>query len=146
MFRDIEARRHQIVERLRIVTAELQSHFRLAKGHVGGIAAIPPVNQQTYVSLCWAAEKLRELDGPRAIETASEADALLSAKDLADRFSVPYDALRKRLDRWRAKNKGGDWIEVDTSENLDPNAPRYLYRLSAIYPLIASMKRPSKKK
>ncbi len=74
---------------------------------------------------------------------------MFTATDLAERFHVPYDALRKRLERWRASNAlGVGWVE-------DANAPaggtRYIYELGAVRPVLdellasigASIERPS---
>jgi hypothetical protein len=71
----------------------------------------------------------------------------LSARDLAKRFDVPPEPLRKRLERWREQNQDGrDWVEV---EDRGTREPRFLYRLSAVKPVIddlkASPKRPTKK-
>jgi len=56
-------------------------------------------------------------------------DPLLTHIDLAKRFNLDRETARKRLDRWRSKNKGGDWIEATDKR---PNEPKYLYRLSAV--------------
>jgi hypothetical protein len=57
-----EIYRHEVVERLRTVADELMVHFDLPKNHSGGLAAIPPVNRQAYLSLCWSAMRLRDLE------------------------------------------------------------------------------------
>lgn len=69
----------------------------------------------------------------------SSDDALLSPSELADIFRVDHEALRKRLERWRAKNvmNREDWVEVD---NPKPNSPRYLYRVRIARPIIEKMK------
>jgi hypothetical protein len=57
---------------------------------------------------------------------------MLSCADIARRFDVPLEVLRSRLRRWQSENQA-DWKEV---ANRRPREPRYLYRLSAVMPII----------
>jgi hypothetical protein len=57
---------------------------------------------------------------------------MLSCAEIARRFDVPLEVLRSRLRRWQSKNQAG-WKEV---ANPRPREPRYLYRLSAVMPII----------
>ena len=65
---------------------------------------------------------------------------LLSASELAARFGVDAEALRKRLERARARLKlaDGDFVEP-----ADPRVhePRYLYRVAAALPYIRKLLR-----
>jgi hypothetical protein len=56
-------------------------------------------------------------------------NAHMSAVELADLFKVDRDALRKRLERWRASPDGKaskDWIEKDVHKS---RSPAYLYQI-----------------
>lgn len=65
------------------------------------------------------------------------AEAWLSHTDLADRFELPHEALRKRLGGWRKKHAAGnDWKEVSERK---PREPKYLYRLGAVLPIVNEM-------
>jgi hypothetical protein len=67
----------------------------------------------------------------------------LSCGDLADIFGVGKDALRKRLERWRAESDRG----YRSVENRGSRQPRYLYNLGALWHVLrdlrASGNRPS---
>lgn len=67
----------------------------------------------------------------------SSDDPLLSAADLAERFGVNSEALRKRLDRWRLTNHAG----FEEVSNPGPREPRFIYRLSAVTPIVEGMRR-----
>lgn len=62
--------------------------------------------------------------------------ARLTADELAERFGVPVDALRKRLDRWRKRHDGG-WFEL---VNAGRGAPRVLYEVGAVRAVIEAAK------
>ena len=64
-------------------------------------------------------------------------DEHLSARALATRFDVPFNALRKRLDRFR-KSHGYGWME-----NADPKVreAKYLFHLNTVRPIIDELKR-----
>jgi hypothetical protein len=66
-------------------------------------------------------------------------DSHLSPTRLAKLFKVPSDALRKRLDSWRAKNHTG-WIE---NPERAPREAKYLYRVGSICSVIAALKASS---
>ena len=59
-----EITQHEVVERLRTITGDLSRQFATwnLKGRPGGIAAIPPIPQQAFISLCWATERLRAME------------------------------------------------------------------------------------
>jgi hypothetical protein len=59
-------------------------------------------------------------------------DALLNHVDLAKKLRLNPEVLRKRLDRWRAKNMQG-WQQVHEPTNREP---KYLYRIDAIRGLL----------
>ncbi len=62
--------------------------------------------------------------------------ARLSPSDLAQRYGVNAEALRKRLDRWRYVHDAG-YAEVS---NAARNEPKYLYDESAVLPVIEALK------
>ena len=74
-----------------------------------------------------------------------EEAAIFSPRQLAERFGVPHERLRKRLDRWRKSNLDG-WVE-DT--NRSGQSAQYLYRVNAVRHIIeevkASNSRPAQK-
>jgi hypothetical protein len=61
----------------------------------------------------------------------------MSARELADTFQVPREALRKRLERWQRKNPEGGYIEV---ENRRRGEPQYLYSVDAVRHLIDGLR------
>ena len=64
-------------------------------------------------------------------------DAYFSAAQLAEMYGLSRDAPRKRLERWRASNRGSGWME-DTERTS--REARYLYRLGAVKPVIDAMR------
>ncbi len=66
-------------------------------------------------------------------------EAILSPAKLAELFHVPYDALRKRLERLRRKNHNC-FIEA---ENPKVNEAKYLYEVGKVRPIIQEMKASS---
>jgi hypothetical protein len=66
--------------------------------------------------------------------------AKLSPRELADKYQVACNALRKRLDRWRYEHDAG-YVEVSNARN---NEPKYLYDEVAVLSVIDTLK--SKKK
>lgn len=87
---------------------------------------------------------LIECERTRLCESG-DGDAILSPADIAKRYGVDYEPLRRRLERWRKKHDDG-WIE---DENRTGSSPKYLYRVSAVSDVIlagkTSTSRPSKK-
>ena len=72
-----------------------------------------------------------------ADDTAAADGEWLSSEDIARRYGLPPESLRKRLHRWRDANKGSpDWREV---ANRSSNESPYLYRLPAVMPIVNSM-------
>ena len=76
--------------------------------------------------------------------------ALLAPTDLAKQFKLNAEALRKKLGRWRKTNHEG-WIE---NTERKQHEPKYLYRVSAVLPILrtalkasaeTSGERPAKK-
>ncbi len=65
--------------------------------------------------------------------------AKLSPRDLAEKHNVNYDALRKRLDRWRYEHDSG-YVEVS---NPAKNEPKYLFDESAVLPVIEELREKS---
>jgi hypothetical protein len=75
--------------------------------------------------------------------------ATMYPSDIAVRYRVPLEPLRKRLERWRISNtklRCIDWYEVPDRK---PRQEKYLYRVGAIRDRIrapgASAKHPAKK-
>jgi len=73
------------------------------------------------------AEKEPQVDPPE--------DALMSPRQLASQHGVPYEALRKRLERERRRNHNC-FVEVEAQGN----EPQFLYRYEVIKHVIDSMK------
>lgn len=70
---------------------------------------------------------------------AANEDSHLSPAKLAELFDVPGNALRKRLERWRASNHAG-WIE---NPDRPANHPQFLYRVGAVKHIIDALKATS---
>jgi len=82
----------------------------------------------------WAAEAKPKDLGP------SDDSLFLSARDIADKWGLDYERLRKKLERWRSKNTAGaDFIEA---EDTQPGSPQFLYRIGAIRSIIESLQTP----
>ena len=64
----------------------------------------------------------------------------LPAREIAQLFSLPQDALEKRLQRYRRTNHNG-WNQMSDPRSHEA---RYLYQLSAVRPIVDDMKRPRK--
>jgi len=62
----------------------------------------------------------------------------LSPADIAKKYGLNQDALRKRLDRFRHNHADG-WMEVPNSERTQ-RGPKFLYREDAIKQLIIAMR------
>lgn len=96
-----------------------------------------------------AVRELRESVSQESADSGDLPDGYYSAKHLAVTFGLPYNALRKRLEKWRLKNPDGDWAEF-----ADPKSkqPRIVHHSSAVRHITeemqrekgASTKRPSK--
>lgn len=106
--------------------------------------------------------RLRAVVAQRATATAGPAPAamngsagddegMFTVSDLARRFGVDQETLRKRLDRWRGKNQGSaDWAQDSDAQSREA---RYLYRCRAVRPIIDDLRasdettgeRPTKK-
>jgi hypothetical protein len=66
-------------------------------------------------------------------------DAKMSPRNLAEKYGVGAEALRKRLDRWRYAHDAG-YVEVS---NPPRNEPKYLYDESAVMSVIEVLKAKS---
>ena len=86
----------------------------------------------------WA--KLASVAGAKVMGEAPPAGSTtpMSCEDLAKRHKLPFDALRKRLERERAKNHGC-YIEMGGSERR-PRDPKYLYHQAKVHHIIDDMK------
>jgi len=71
-------------------------------------------------------------------------DEPVTPAKLADRLGIPDDdsktreALCKRLERWRNRNRTGGWIVVADPK---PRQPKYLYPFRTVWPIVADLKR-----
>jgi len=98
-----------------------------------------------------AAPETRSNRRPSSAAKSAQPDdeAFFSPHDLAVLFNVPYEPLRKRLERYRHTNHNG-WNPVSDPR---PREPRYLYQVAAVKHLIdelrasseLSRQRPAKK-
>lgn len=87
-----------------------------------------------------------------AASPSDEPDAWLGHSAIAEAYGVDSESLRKRLDRLR-RSDHNCYKEVAESERK-PREPKYLYRVSAVRPIIVEMEasggasgeRPAKKK
>ena len=75
-------------------------------------------------------------DWKKGAQVGKTDNATLSVKQLAGNFGVPYDALRKRLDRERKKDHDC-FLEVS---NRRANEPRFLYYVAKVRPIIEDLK------
>lgn len=71
----------------------------------------------------------------RQAEQPPDGDSLLSPAQLAKRFALPAESLRKRLERLRARDLAS-FVETENAGN----EPRFLYRLRAVLPIIEKMR------
>ena len=108
-----EITQHEVVERLRTITGDLSRQFATwnLKGRPGGIAAIPPVPQQAFIGLCWAADRLRGIEqaapAPAAPATAADDEPNDLLDEICDSLRSPDHRCivsklwnRKRPTRW----------------------------------------------
>jgi hypothetical protein len=75
-----------------------------------------------------------------ASRVESPGDAMMGPGCLAAKYGVPQPALEKRLERWRnahPQESGKGWIEAP---DRGPRQPKYLYRVSAVLPIIEDLK------
>jgi hypothetical protein len=110
---------------------------------------VPPIPAQLLNDMERAARALAPAESAPPPEPARpsgpalgefDGQATLSSGDLAQRYGVPKEALRSRLNRWRGKNPAGagaDWHEVTDRR---PRAEKYLYRVEAVWPIILALK------
>ena len=76
----------------------------------------------------------REIASVEPARTEIDPNTFLSHPDLARKYGRDPEKLRKKLERWRPKNRG-DWKEIEASER-GPRDPQYLYREVAVKPLV----------
>jgi len=120
------------VERLRGAAAELRRLFHLPRTR-----GIVPLGDERGMAA----------GGGGPVAQGDDDAGMFTVADLAARFGVEAEPLRKRLDRWReAHAASGDWTE---NEGATSRKAKYRYRLGAIREVItsgrASGKRPPKK-
>jgi len=65
----------------------------------------------------------------------------LSAPELAKKFDLPHEALRKALERYRQANPDHGYIEVSDRRRKEP---KFLYDLSAVSDVIGRLKKRAK--
>jgi len=92
----------------------------------------------TPAPVAWQQEALQKmgLTGPNP-PSSPIGSGLYSALDLAEKYGLPPNSLRKRLERWRSENPEG-WTEVMDTDRK-PRDPQYLYREEAIEAEISKM-------
>jgi len=71
-----------------------------------------------------------------ASKLAQPGSAKMSPRELATKYGINAEALRKRLDHWRYDHDAG-YVEVS---NAARNEPRYLYDESAVMPIIDALR------
>jgi hypothetical protein len=86
-----------------------------------------------FINPCWQGKEGKTIGAPLVYATGDE---WLSATDLASRFQMDYDKLRKRLERWRKKNPD----QVMEVRNRRPGEPKLLFRLGDVAHLITALK------
>jgi hypothetical protein len=106
----------------------------------------PPIRNREYWAALkdqftgWAMEKpksdAKQAAGQGKSEPSDAETGCYSVGDLARKFKVNAEALRKRLDRWRYHNDRG-WIE---NPNRGGKQPTYLYDIAAVRPVIEAIK------
>jgi len=72
---------------------------------------------------------------PESEQPRPDGPEMLSSPDLADRYNVNPEALRKRLERWMPTHQE-DWKEITDRR---PREPKYLYRVFAVLPIIKEL-------
>ncbi len=75
-------------------------------------------------------------------EESPPEDGWFSCRQLASRFRVDYEALRKRLDRYRRRNPDC-YRELEPSERRVRES-RYLYRLKSVLEVVQSLQRKTR--
>jgi hypothetical protein len=75
--------------------------------------------------------------------SATDGSAMMTPSALAEVFGLGLDLINKRLQRWRLKQENREgWIPV---ENPRPREAKFLYRLSAVRPILSSEASSEKK-
>ena len=85
-----------------------------------------------------------ETGGVPPAHRLADRDGMYTAAQIADLLGIPpddcraRDLVRKRLENWRAGRPQGDWWE---REYPGPRTARYVYRLSAVWPVVVDLRR-----
>jgi hypothetical protein len=92
-----------------------------------------PIDVPAAISTEQAANGTADTDNSRGFDAAAELsklpdEARMTHSDLAKKLHLKAEALRKRLDRWRAEN-GSGWEQVNERE---ARRPQYVYYVGAI--------------
>jgi hypothetical protein len=119
------------------LTAQERSELEQLERQIAGLASSPLENQdkgQSPISQheSSSSSTLNQLEIDEHVKAGGER---LSCPDLASRYKVNAEALRKRLERWMPTHQE-DWLEVT---NRRPRDPKYLYRVSAVLPIIREL-------
>jgi hypothetical protein len=77
-------------------------------------------------------DEFLKLHGDWPIKEDVTGQEFLSCSDLANKYRVNPETLRKRLERWMPSHEES-WKEV---ANRGPREPKYLYQVSAVLPII----------
>ena len=109
---------------------------------VGGIASDLSVYLRTVINTLRAqADRRAEHQVKNAAACARERlsaladDAMMNHVDIARALGLAAEALRRRLDRWRAKN-GDGWQEITEPKRHEP---KYVYRIGAVRHVLHNM-------
>jgi hypothetical protein len=131
--RRIEVRHPDGVDAITITT------WNRSAGAIPGAAAVARV-----VAILRAWLDLRGKRGPVTAQPQSPAMSTVvpattgsfeSASDLARRYGLPEATVKKRLERWRMKHRGGEgFVEPG---NRTKNSPQFLYDVRAVAELLA---------
>lgn len=68
----------------------------------------------------------------------TDGDVFMTPRDIAKRFRIPYDRLRKRLERWRRASMLAEGSYIENPDAL-PNQAKYCYNLRAVEPIIREL-------
>jgi hypothetical protein len=107
-----------------------------AEGRNGPTTTLDSNGQESKSAPLAGSASLDAVEECHPTDHKAVADAMLSCAELARHFGVDPETLRFRLLRWQRTSDEG-WIEV---ANRKPREPRYRYRVSAVMPIVESLR------